>query len=72
MIDSLKIKQLEILRHFKENYYKPKGVSNFLSNNYIEYESNGDTKKNSSLDKYPNKIVPYLRNITIDVQNSDT
>ena len=25
-----------------ENYYKPVRVSNFWSNNYIEYKSNGD------------------------------
>ena len=26
----------------EENYYKPVIVSNFWSNNYIEYKSNGD------------------------------
>ena len=28
--------------HQEENYYKPVRVKNFWSNNYIEYESNGD------------------------------
>ena len=26
----------------EEDHYKPKRVSNFWNNNYIEYESNGD------------------------------
>ena len=56
----------------KKDYYKPKRVSNFWNNNYIEYESNGDKTRNLSLDKYPNKIKPYLRNIIIDLQSSDT
>ena len=50
----------------EEHYYKPKRVSNFWNNNYIEYESN---EKNRNL--YINKIEPYLRNIIIDLQNSD-
>ena len=29
----------------EENYYKPVRLSNFLSNNYIEHESNGDRNK---------------------------
>ena len=29
----------------EEEYYKPKRVSNFWNNNYIEYESNGDKNK---------------------------
>ena len=29
-----------------EDYYKPIGVSNFCSSNYIEYDSNGDRDKN--------------------------
>ena len=51
-------------------------VSNFWNNNYIEYERNQKPKKpkknrNLSLDQYLNKIEPYLRNIKIDLQNSD-
>ena len=35
--------------HEKEgNYYKPVRVSNFWSNNYIEYESNSDRYKTLS------------------------
>ena len=51
---------------------KPKTVNNFWNNNYIEYESNGDKNRNLSLGEYLNKIKPYLRNIIIDLQNSDT
>ena len=47
-------------------------MSNFWNNNYIEYESNGDKNRNLSLDQYLNKIESYLRDIVIDLQNSDT
>ena len=42
------------------------------NNNYIEYESNGDKNRSLSLDEYVNIFEPYLRNIIIDLQNSDT
>ena len=29
----------------EEDYYKPVRVDNFYSNNYVEYESSGDSKK---------------------------
>ena len=47
----------------EENYYKPVRVSNFWSNNYIEYESNGDSNKTLSVEEYLTKIRPYLKNI---------
>ena len=56
----------------EECYYKSKRVGSFWNNNYIEYESNGDENSNVSLDEYLNKIKPYLRNIIIDLRNSDT
>ena len=56
----------------EEDYYKPKRVSSFWSNNCIEYESNGDKSSNLSLDEYLNKIKPYLRDIIIDLQSSNT
>ena len=56
----------------KEDYYKPKRVSYFWNNNYIEYEGNGDKSRNLSLDEYLKKVEPYLRNIITDLQNSDT
>ena len=36
-------------------------VNNFWSNNYIEYESNGDNNKVGSVEEYLNKIGPYLK-----------
>ena len=56
----------------EEDYYKHKRVNNFRNNNYIEYESNGDKNRNLSPDEYLSKIKPYLGNIIIDLQNSDT
>ena len=59
--------------HFEEeDYYKPKRVRNFSNNNHIKYESNGDRSKNLLLEEYFTKIKPYLRNIIIDLQESDT
>ena len=55
-----------------ENYYKPVRVSNFWSNNYIEYESNGDRNKTLSLEEYLNKIRPYLKHIINNLKKSDT
>ena len=54
----------------EEDYYKPKRVSNFWNNNYIEHESNVKNN-NLSLDEYLNKIKPYLNNILIDLQDYD-
>ena len=56
----------------EKDYYKPKRVSNFWNNYYIEHESNSDKNRNLSLDEYLYKIKPYMRNIIIDLQNSDT
>ena len=42
-----------------ENYYKLVRVTNFLSNNYIEYESNSDRNKTLSVEEYLNKIRSY-------------
>ena len=35
----------------EKNYYKPVRVGNFWSNNYIEYESNGDRNKALSVEE---------------------
>ena len=66
------IRDIRTLFEWEEDYYQPKRVSNFWDNNYIEYESNGDKNINLSLDEYLNKIEPYLRNIIIDLQNTNT
>ena len=54
----------------KKNIVKPRRVSNLWNNN-IEYESNGNGNRNLSLEEYLNKIIPYLRNMIIDLQESD-
>ena len=81
-MDKFEERETEKIRPIKKNpghflnkkiiYYKPKTVSNFCNNNYIEYQSNGDKNRNLSLDKYLIKIKPYMRNIIINLQNSDT
>ena len=57
--------------HEEENYYKPVRVSNFWSNSYIEYKSNGDRNK-TSVEEYLNKISPYLKDIINNLKKSDT
>ena len=45
-----KIKQLKIEKeHEEKDYYKPVRAGSFWSNNYIEYESNGDRIKHYQL-----------------------
>ena len=56
----------------EENYYKPAKVNNFWSNNYIEYESNGDINKTLSVEENLNKIRPYLKDIINNLKKSDT
>ena len=55
----------------EDDYYKPTRVDYFWNNNYIEYESSGDRNKNP-VKEYLDKIKPYLRDIIINLQNSDT
>ena len=66
------IRDIRSLFELEEDYYKPKRVSGFWNNNCIKYESNRDKNSNLSLDEYLNKTKPYLPNIIIDLQNSDT
>ena len=54
----------------EENYYKPVTVGNFWSNNYIGYKSNSDSNKTLSIDKYLNKIRPYLKDVN-NLKKSD-
>ena len=71
----IKDKTIRDIRSFfekKEDYYKPKRVSSFWNNNYIGYESNVNKNRILSLDEYLNTIKPCLRNVIIDLQNSDT
>ena len=54
----------------EENYYKPVRVSNVLSNNYVEYESNNDREKIVSPEEYLDKIRPYLTGIKNNLKKS--
>ena len=56
----------------KKDYYKPKKVSNSWNNSYIEYDRDADQNRNLSLDECLGEIELYIRNKTIDLQNSDT
>ena len=56
----------------EENYCKPVRLSNFWSNNYIEYRSNGDRNKTLSVEEYLNKTRPYLKDIINNLKKSDT
>ena len=58
--------------HEEENFYKPARVDNFWSNNYIEYENNGDRNKAISVEQCFNKIRSYLNDIINDLKKSDT
>ena len=44
-------------------------ATNFWSNNYIEYESNGDGNKTLSVEEYLNEIRPYLKDIINNLKN---
>ena len=57
-----------LLEH-KEDYYKLVQVGNVLSNDYIEYESNGDRNKTLSIKEYLYKITPYIKDILNDFKN---
>ena len=56
----------------EEDYYEPKRVCNLWNTNYVVYESNVDKNINLSLDEYLNKTETYLKNIILNLQNSDT
>ena len=54
----------------QEDYYKLIRVGNFWNNSFVEYKSNGDRNKRLLPEKY--KIKPYLKDIIIHLQESDT
>ena len=55
----------------EEDYYKPVRVGNFYSNNYVEYENNGDRNKTLSIEECLGEIKPYLKDIN-KFKKSDT
>ena len=56
----------------KKKVIKLVRVSNFSSNNYIEYESNCDRNKTISVEEYLNKVRSYLKGIINNLKISDT
>ena len=58
--------------HEEKNCYKPARVSNFWSNNYVEYESKGDRNKTLSVNEYLNRIRTYLKDTINNPKKSDT
>ena len=75
-IKQLEIEYLEIIRNLfehegqEENFYKPVKVSNFWSNNYIDYESKGEKKKHYQL---KNILIKLDHKYIIDnLKKSDT
>ena len=52
-----------LLESEKEDYYKPVRIGNFYRNNYIEYGSNDDKNKTTSIKKYLEEIKPYLKDV---------
>ena len=63
------VRDIRNLVEHEEDYYKPLGVGNFLSYNYIEYESNSDRNKALSFEEYLNKIRSYLKDIINNLKN---
>ena len=47
-------------------------MGNFWNNNYNKYENSGGKNKNLSVKEYLDKIKPYLKDIIINLQKSDT
>ena len=56
----------------EKNCYKPVPVSIFCSNNYIEYESNGDRNKTLSVEEHFNKISSYSKDIINNLKKRHT
>ena len=65
-------KNLLELENGEKDYYKPVRVRNFWSNNHSEYESNGDRNKTLSVEKYLNKVKPWLKDVINNLKKSGT
>ena len=73
--EAIKDRIIRVIRTLfkQESYYgKPTRVGNFWNNNYIKHESSGDRNKNLLVKEYLDKFKPYLRDIIINLQKSDT
>ena len=62
---------MNLFEHEEQNYYKPLTIGNFWSNNYIEYGNNGDRNKTLSVEEYPNKNRPCLKDIVNNLKKSE-
>ena len=62
----------KLFEHEEKKVIKLVRVSNFSSNNYIEYESNCDRNKTISVEEYLNKVRSYLKGIINNLKISDT
>ena len=62
---------MNLFEHEEEVYYIQVRVGNICSNNYIEYESNGDRHKTLSIEEYLNKIRPNLKGVINDLKKCD-
>ena len=63
---------LDIFLSMKKIITKQVRIGSFWSNNYIEYESNGDRNKTLSTEEYLNKTRRYLKDIINDLKKYDT
>ena len=63
----------EIFEQEEKDYYEPTiRLVNFWNNNYIKYERSCDRNKNLTVKEYLHKNKPYLRDIIINLEKSDT
>ena len=64
----------DIKLHFgqEDDYYKLVRVSDFWNGNYIKYENNSDKNKNLLVILYFNKLEPYRKDFTNNLQKSGT
>ena len=65
------VRDIGILFKQGNDYYKPRRIGIIWNNNYIKYESSGDRNKNLSVKEHLNKIKPYSRDKTINLQQLD-
>ena len=55
----------------EEDFYGPIRVDYLYSNNYIEYDSDGNRNKNLSIKEYLNESKSYLKDIIIKLEKYD-
>lgn len=63
------LRDIRTLFEPEEEYYELVRISNAFDDNFVEYRSNGDKEKTLPIEKYFNKIKPYLSGMINDLQN---